>query len=100
MYAEHRRSTGERPCCPLCRVDWGAASLRALKEDARHRKNVRLRGRNLEVDDSQKRENGVASTGDRQLVPVVCRICKVKVHATFFRCLICIPPGSWVSART
>ncbi|CAN0549910.1 unnamed protein product, partial [Ectocarpus sp. 12 AP-2014] len=33
MYAEHRRSSGDKPCCPLCRVDWGVTAVRALRED-------------------------------------------------------------------
>ncbi|CAN0055224.1 unnamed protein product, partial [Ectocarpus sp. 12 AP-2014] len=33
MYAEHRRSSGDKPCCPLCRVDWDITAVRALRED-------------------------------------------------------------------
>lgn len=91
MYAEHRRSSGEKPCCPLCRVDWGITAVRALREDAQTRaKGVgggRLRRRRGD-------ERGSATSA---VVPVTCRSCSVKVQAAFFRCLVCAPAGSWVS---
>lgn len=34
MYAEHRRSSGDKVCCPLCRINWGPTAVRALKEEA------------------------------------------------------------------
>lgn len=94
MYAEHRRSSGEKPCCPLCRVDWGLTAVRALREDAQPRGQGSAGGR------SRGRKGGGRGGGAATAVavPVTCRSCGVKVQAAFFRCLVCTPAGSWVSA--
>lgn len=102
MYAEHRRSSGDKPCCPLCRVDWGVTAVRALREVA-----IRLQGREGKGGGRLGRGGGNERNGAAvsdaastraALVPVTCRSCSVKVQAAFFRCLVCGPAGSWVSA--
>lgn len=93
MYAEHRRSGGEKPCCPLCRVDWGLTAVRALREDVQPRAQGAGGGR------SRGRRGGGRGGGAAAaaVVPVTCRSCGVKVQAAFFRCLVCTPAGAWVS---
>jgi len=94
MYAEHRRSSGDKPCCPLCRVDWSLAAVRALRENSR---------RQAQENGGGKRRGGAAAANSATsarapaVAPVTCRSCSIKVQAAFFRCLVCTPPGSWVS---
>eukprot|EP00752_Nemacystus_decipiens_P003483 g3216.t1 len=93
MYAEHRRSSGEKPCCPLCRVDWGLAAVRALRNDAPPREQDSASGR------SRRRSGGGRGGAEKTVLPVACRSCNVKVQAVFFRCLVCSPAGSWDLCR-
>lgn len=96
MYAEHRRSSGDKPCCPLCRTDWGVAAVRALRAE-----DTRKRGKTGGDGDGERSCVAGAAAGmssQRGIAPVTCRSCKVKVQAVFFRCLACLPAGSWVSA--
>lgn len=120
MYAEHRRSSGEKVCCPLCRIDWSTASVRALREagsscgdrfsNSRQAKNLPLQTQNQEQnqnqnqdpDQNQNQQQPTGLVGHQEIygtarpVPITCRACKIKIRATFYRCLLCQPPGSWV----
>lgn len=95
MYAEHRRSSGDKPCCPLCRVDWSLAAVRALREDPR--RQVQEKGGGRRRGNAGAAAAAAASTRAPAVAPVTCRSCSVKVQAAFFRCLVCTPVGSWVS---
>ncbi|CAN0062460.1 unnamed protein product, partial [Ectocarpus sp. 12 AP-2014] len=100
MYAEHRRSSGDKPCCPLCRVDWGVTAVRALREDARlQRKGKGGGGGRSPVGRSGRRRDGRSGGCQASVAPVTCRSCSVKVQAAFFRCLVCLPAGSWDLCR-
>ncbi|CAM9406258.1 unnamed protein product [Ectocarpus sp. 12 AP-2014] len=100
MYAEHRRSSGDKPCCPLCRVDWGITAVRALREDARkQRKGMGGGGGRSPVGRSGRRRGGRNGGCRASVAPVTCRSCSVKVQAAFFRCLVCLPAGSWDLCR-
>ncbi|CAM9571764.1 unnamed protein product [Ectocarpus sp. 8 AP-2014] len=100
MYAEHRRSSGDKPCCPLCRVDWGITAVRALREDARQqRKGKGGGGGRSPVGRSSRRRGGRSGGCQASVAPVTCRSCSVKVQAAFFRCLVCLPAGSWDLCR-
>lgn len=70
--------------------------MRALKDDARpHGQTKGGSGRTL-----GRRGGGSGSArtlaARAEVVPVTCRSCSVKVQAAFFRCLVCLPAGSWV----
>ncbi|CAM9528694.1 unnamed protein product, partial [Scytosiphon promiscuus] len=103
MYAEHRRSSGDKPCCPLCRVDWGFAAVRALKDVALrlHGPDGKRGGRPGKGGGSDRSGGAAAAAASTRavLAPVTCRSCSVKVQAAFFRCLVCGPAGSWDLCR-
>ncbi|CAM9798008.1 unnamed protein product, partial [Ectocarpus fasciculatus] len=99
MYAEHRRSSGDKPCCPLCRVDWGITAVRALREDARQQRKGKGGGGRSPAGRSGRRRGGRSDGSRASVAPVTCRSCSVKVQAAFFRCLVCTPAGSWDLCR-
>ncbi|CAN0058279.1 unnamed protein product, partial [Choristocarpus tenellus] len=75
MYAEHRKSGGQKVSCPLCRTDWGPLALQDLQEPQRS-----------EVKRCRRKMDSI--------LPVQCNSCKVNLLTTFFRCLVCTPAGS------
>eukprot|EP00904_Undaria_pinnatifida_P005283 jgi/Undpi1/1885/HiC_scaffold_12.g05272.m1 len=72
MYAEHRRSSGDKVNCPLCRVDWGISAVRALRKDAFDKNHLHLAG------PGQGGISGLTAVAHAGVVPVTCRSCNVK----------------------